>query len=349
MNIIYGINADGLGHAVRSIPIIKHLKNQGHNIHIITDKNVKDFLGSKYGNYTLISQMLLGYKEEKISYWKTILDNVYLTKKNMTNILKIKNVIKKFKPDIIISDLETFSLWAGEIFEIPTISIDNHATIFRGEIDFNIKDTANYLTSKSISKIICPHADRYFGLSFYKTKIKKKNTKFFDPVFLEEQLNYKPNKENYILVYNRFLDKKTIDALKKIKDQKFILFGAKKNYTQKNITYKKMGTPNMWKYIANAKAFVTNGGHTSICEAILFKTPIYSIPVKRQFEQTSNALYVQKKKFGEKHSNLTKNKLNDFLLKLDLYKHYLNKHKFKDSKYFFRELDKTIEELVKKK
>jgi uncharacterized protein (TIGR00661 family) len=349
MKILYAINSDGLGHAVRSIPIINQLKKEGYKIHLITSKNVIDFLGKKYSEYTLIPQNSFSYKNNEINYWNTFIDNFYISKGNLPNFKKIIKLIKNYKPDILISDLERYSLWCAQIMEIPTICIDNHSTIFRGEVEFNIKDVPNFLTTKSISKILAPHADRYFGLCFYKTKIIKKNTMFFDPILLDEQYSYKPNKKDFILVYNRFLDKKIISELKNIKTENFVLFGSKKDYVSKNIKFIKMGTSGMYKYIADAKAFITNGGHTAISEAIYYKTPIYSIPIKKQFEQITNANYLEKMGFGEKHKNINKNKLESFLKKLDYYKKNLNKHKYKSKSYFYKELKKAIKELIENK
>ena len=349
MKILYAINSDGLGHAVRSIPIIKELKKNNHEIHIITSKNVKDFLGDSFGDCTLIPQFAFNYNDNEIDYWNTFIDTFYISKGNIQNFKKIIKLIKDYHPDILISDLERFSLWCAQIMEIPTICVDNHSTIFRGKVDFEFKDTSNFITTKSISKILAPHADRYFGLCFYKTKIIKKNTMFFDPILLDEQYDYKPKKKNYILIYNRFFNKDIISEIKKIKNEKFILFGSNRNHVSKNIEFIKMGTPGMYKYIANAKAFITNGGHTSISEAIYYKTPIYSMPIKKQFEQITNAHYLEKMGFGEKHITIDKNKLEAFCNKLDYYTENLKKHKYKSKNKFLKEFKKAIKELVEKK
>ena len=53
MKIIYAINSDGFGHVTRSIPIIDHLLKKKHNISIITDKKVADFLKKNILKYQL--------------------------------------------------------------------------------------------------------------------------------------------------------------------------------------------------------------------------------------------------------------------------------------------------------
>lgn len=346
MKIIYSINSDGFGHVTRSIPIIDHLLKKKHNISIITDKKVADFLKKKYPNIpiTVIPQLCFEYTNDSVKSIQSFFKS--FNKHNLKNLKKTIITIKNANPDIIISDLERYSLWAGKFLEIPTIEIDNHATIFRGEVKYKKKDVSDYLQAKAVSKIVYPYADYYFGLCFYRTKIKKKNTEIYDPIFLDEIKKYKAKDKDYILVYNRFMDKtKMIPVLKKIKDQKFVIFGYNVDKVDKNIEYRK-NKPNLFKEIAECKAVITNGGHTLITEAIYFKKPIYSIPIKRQIEQLINAHYLDILEFGESHRKIDVATLKSFINNIPYYKEKLKKHKYTDKKYFLKRLDDKIKELV---
>ena len=48
------------------------------------------------------------------------------------------------------------------------------------------------------------------------------------------------------------------------------------------------------QYLKQTKAIITNGGFTVISEALYLKKPIFSIPIKNQFEQALNAKFVEK-------------------------------------------------------
>ncbi len=344
--IVYAINADGFGHVTRSIPIIDHLLQKKHEIEIITDKKVADFLQNKYKNLKIhvIPQVYFEYTNDSVKAFQSFFKS--FNKHNFNNLKKTTLVIKKAKPDIVISDLERYSLWAGKFLEIPTIEIDNHATIFRGDVEFKKKDATEFLQAKSVSKLVYPFANYYFGLCFYRTEITKKNTEIFDPIFLDEIKKYKAKNGDYILVYNRFMDKtKMIPVFKKLKDQKFLIFGYNVNKIDDNLEFRKT-KPNLYKEISECKAVITNGGHTLITEAIYFKKPIYSIPIKHQIEQLINGHYLDILEYGESHRKIEVLTLKSFIKNVPYYKERLNKHKYQDKKYFLKRLDKKIAELI---
>jgi uncharacterized protein (TIGR00661 family) len=344
--IVYAINADGFGHVTRSTPIIDHLLQKKHEIEIITDKKVADFLKQKYKllKIHVIPQVYFEYTNDSVKAFESFFKS--FNKTNFSNLKKATMLIKNIKPDLVISDLERYSLWAGKFLEIPTIEIDNHATIFRGDVDFKSKDTADFLQAKSVSKFVYPFANYYFGLCFYRTQITKKNTEVFDPLFLEEIKKYKAKDGNYILVYNRFMDKaKMIPTLKKIKDQKFVIFGYNVSKVDGNLEFR-TAKPNLFKEIAESKAIITNGGHTLITEAIYFKKPIYSVPIKHQFEQLTNANYLDKLGYGVYSKKIDPISLRKFIKNIPYYKKKLEKHKYQNQKYFLKRLDEKITELV---
>ncbi len=64
---------------------------------------------------------------------------------------------------------------------------------------------------------------------------------------------------------------------------------------------------------------MANGGFTLISESIYLKKPVLSIPVKGQFEQILNAIYLERLGYGEFHEELEKDSVIHFLSKLDSY------------------------------
>ncbi len=347
MKIIYGINADGFGHVTRSIPIIDHLLKKGHKLRFVTDKNIAGFLKKRYPKIKtdIIKQPVFVYSKSGVKLVKSFFG--WFNTKNAKSLTNTAKIVYKERPDIIISDLEGFCLWAGKMLEIPTIEIDNHATIFRGDVEFKGKDCGDFFQAKAVSKLVYPFANYYFGLCFYRTNIIKKNTEIFDPIFRDEIKKYKPKNKNYILVYDRFMEKTTvIPVLKKIKGQMFVIFGYDINKIDENLELKK-SEPNLYKYISECKAVITNGGHTLMTEAIYFKKPIYAVPIKHQFEQLTNAHYLDILGFGESHRKMDGLSLQRFIKKIPIYKTKLEKHKYQSGKLFLKRLDEKIQELVR--
>jgi len=355
MKILYSLSSDGLGHTNRSSVVIDHLLKQKMDITICVGKSTTayKFLKERYPQlkiYTL-NKFTLIYKNNEVKEMHTFLNLFNPIDNPLKNINIITEIIKKEKPDLIISDFEPFSIQVGKLNGIPMISIDHQSILNRTDIEFDLENTADYLIGKLVTKVLSTDCNKYFIISFYKSKILKKNTKIFDPLIKNEVINYKPKNKEYILIYYRFSKsnfKKKIPLLEKFKNEKFIIFGANINKKYKNIEFKKYD-PDLYKFLANSKALICNGGHTLITEAIYYKKPIYTVPVKHQFEQISNSYYIDKLGFGEKHNTLNYKDLNSFLKNIPKYKQKLKRHKYKDKNVFFKSLDKSIKRLTTKK
>jgi len=92
---------------------------------------------------------------------------------------------------------------------------------------------------------------------------------------------------------------------------------------------------------------ITNGGFNVISEAIYLNKPVFSIPVKKQFEQILNAIHLERLGYGEFHEDPDKGDLEKFLLNLDVYKENIESNFVHDgNQAVLRELDEIIEEFT---
>ena len=93
---------------------------------------------------------------------------------------------------------------------------------------------------------------------------------------------------------------------------------------------------------------ITNGGFTLIGEALHLGKPILSVPVKQQFEQILNAIYLERLGYGEYHKFLNKKIITDFLSKLENYRENIKSYKKQDNSKIFKEIDELVERYSKK-
>ena len=83
-------------------------------------------------------------------------------------------------------------------------------------------------------------------------------------------------------------------------------------------------------------------------EAIYLGKPIYTIPVKKQFEQLVNAIYMKKLGYGVFHEQITKESFEEFLSNLDFYSNALSSFKHDHNEKILLDLDKTISKYCKR-
>ena len=364
VKIIYAIAGEGLGHATRSLVLIGKLSKK-HTIKIVCGGKAYEFL-SKYPksqsflkNIVKIESLRLKFKENEILNIKTVLYNLARTHRHVQSIRKINELVKKFKPDVIITDFESWTARVGKYKKIPVISIDNEHIIRNTEVK-NCSHWIKKMLSHVFVRFIVPKADHYFITSFFYPKFKKKykkNTTFLPLIVRDEikqlmpkykQLRPKHKKLRYkkdlVLVYNSpQVNHRLIEILRSI-DKKFVVYDINVNKKQGNIEFKTHKNKEFFKDLAECEAIITTAGLSLISEAIYLKKPLYVYPVSH-FEQIMNAHYLEEVGYGMSVRHYTRKSLVEFFSDLEKYK---NKLKKLDNKAIDKEFDKAVKEINRK-
>jgi len=346
VKILYGVQGEGMGHATRSSAIIKELLKH-HEVIIVSSDRAYQYLFDRYKNVYSIDKFDLIYKKGSVSLLLTLLKNISELSKVSSSFRKVKSLIKKFKPDIVITDFEPYTSYAAKQMGLPIISIDNQHIITNTNIYVPNDEILSFLVTKLVIKLMVNYADYFLVTTYFYPKVKHKKTFLFPPILRDRILNAKPKSLNHVLVYQTSRDyEHLIPILRQIKSEHFIIYHYSENFEEGNITYREFTEKEFFKDFANAKALITNGGNTMIGEAIYLHKPVLSVPVNKQFEQIVNAYYLEKLGYGERHNSITKRTIVKFLSRLDFYKNNLKGYKQDGNKLIMSKLECLIRELT---
>ncbi len=322
MRILYGVCGEGYGHSSRAKEIISHLKNQGHKILIITYGKAYEVL--KKSNTVKTEGISVIYEKEKLSLHKTMFKSMQNLFKDFKNFKKIKSAIDKFSPEICISDMELITPIIAYLYKLPLISIDNQHLLTNTKTKIPKRYRVSYHIAKITIKSCVPKADEFIVLSFKKTKPTHKNTHIVSPILRKEITALKPKIKNYILVYLSKPCQNLPHILKSIPEN-FIIYGQDKSEKIKNIEFKNP-SQNFIKDLANCKAIIGSAGFSLISEALYLKKPYFAIPLKGQFEQTFNAIFLKKSQLGTYSEKISPIKIKKFLSNLPIYRKNLKNY-----------------------
>ncbi|MBI2148218.1 hypothetical protein HYU23_00915 [Candidatus Woesearchaeota archaeon] len=321
--ILYGVVSIGLGHAMRSKVILDHLKKQGHKIFIVTSHKVYDYYKNYYDNVYNIEGLEIVFRKNAILNLRTLIKNLQkASKKTYYKLVKVKEAIDKFNPEIVISDMETFSTYIANEKNTPSITIDNQHYLIYGKFKVPEKYKLSYLKALMIVKGIVFKTKYYLIMTLPGSVIENKPNIFqIKPVIREEILKSKSKSMDYVFVYQSTKSyDKLIEILKRI-NYKFIIYGFDKNQVVGNLIFKKFDDRKQFiNDLANCKAVITNGGFTLISEALYLSKPMLVVPIKKHFEQVSNALYIQYNNFGVFYDDLDETHVVEFIMNLKKYK-----------------------------
>jgi uncharacterized protein (TIGR00661 family) len=200
------------------------------------------------------------------------------------------------------------------------------------------------LLAKTATKLSAPMATKYIILSFVKNKTAHKNMRLVSPILRKEILKLKPRKANKIIVYQPAINENLLRILGEI-PEKFIVYTYKPEKTLSRNTIMKRISRDFIKELASAKAVIGTAGFSLISESLYLKKPYFAIPLRGQFEQMVNALFIQKEGFGMFSENPKKEQILEFLGNLANYEKNLKKHKInpKEALLVLKDILESIE------
>lgn len=348
MKILYGVPSEGMGHATRSKVIIRHLLDCGHEVRIATSDRAYTFLENDFpGLLYRIEGFHLSYHDGELQKFKSftqILGNA--PESILTNIKQFYKVHQNYKPDLIISDFESFTYFFAKLHHIPLLSIDNMQVINRCSIDIAIPflEKNSYLLAKNIIKFKVPYCENYLITSFFSVQIEKENTRIIPPIIRDEIIAAVPSVGSHILVYQTSSSQTDlIPVLQKVADHQFRVYGFNVDEEHGNVLLKSFSEKGFIDDLANAHAVVTNGGFSLISEAVFLHKPVCAVPIKDQFEQFVNAAYIEKLGYGRHFNSFTADFIKAFLYDTDRFRENVNSYLQDGNTETFNILDSILQ------
>lgn len=323
MRILYGVVGEGMGHATRSRVVLEHLTKK-HDVHIVVSGRARDYLAKRFENVHNIWGFTIAYEGNSVKKWQTALQNL---KGAITgwpqNVKKYFELVDEFKPDVVISDFESFSYLFARNHFLPCISVDNMQIINRCKHDADLIGPYQdqFELTRGIVKSKLPGAFHYLITTFFYPPVRKERTSLVPSILRPEIIAAKPEPGAHLLVYQTMTSNTAlIDELRK-SGIECRIYGFKRDLTgdvrEGNLIFKPFSEAGFIDDLRTARGVVGGGGYTLMSEAVYLRKPMLSVPIGGQFEQVLNALYLQKLNFGMHAKALDGQVLGEFLERVD--------------------------------
>jgi uncharacterized protein (TIGR00661 family) len=288
LKILYGIQCTGNGHLSRSKEIIKYLQdNYSDRIETI------DVCLS--GNFSQIdtSDLNVKYKFEglgfnidngQISIWKTIVD------------LKLWDFFKSIfvpqieKYDIIVSDFEPVTCWAGIIRRKRVLGVGNHYK-FLSNKKFLKNLSPNYFYNKIITKLVSP-VNKYIAFEY----LKDTENDFF-PIIRKVLRRTTPSQDDFYICYlSSIPSEDQVKFFNLFPNQTFYIFhnDIKEASDFENIRLRPIDRVQFTNKLMRCKGVICHTGFQLTSECLFLGKKLLVIPIKHQIEQIYNTRTLSK-------------------------------------------------------
>jgi uncharacterized protein (TIGR00661 family) len=351
MRILYGVVGEGMGHATRSCVILRHLAAT-HDVQIVVSGRAHGFLRQSFPSLEVheIAGLNMVYEDNAVQRRRTALDFLKKLPGFAENFETMTRLSEGFRPELVVSDFESFAYLYAKKHDLPVLSIDNMQIINRCALDVAIpeEEVASFQMAKTIVKAKLPHCDHYLITTFFFPPTRKERTSLFPPILRDGVLDAERSVGEHVLVYqtsDTFHD--LVPTLQRLPG-KFVVYGLKRDEELGNVTLKGFSEAGFVRDLASARAVLAGGGFSLMGEAVYLGKPMLSVPLKGQFEQTLNALYLQKLGYGEYHRELSERAIAQFLERAPDYARNVAAHQQDRNRAILTKLDELIAEITAK-
>ena len=303
MRSLYGVQGTGNGHISRARAMSKALAAypdlkvtwlfSGRRKENLFDMDL-------FGEYEHREGLTFVTEGGSVKYWKTLLSNNYLV--FLKDVLALN--LKDF--DLIVTDYEPVTAWAGLIKKRPVIGI-GHQYAF-GE--HTPKNGGTFLQRNVMSRFA--PVKKQVGLHWHPF-----DKKILPPVL--DLPDYEScHSSSYILVYLPVEDQAVVtDWLNKFQDHEFVQYSVGlPDDQQGNVARRSASFERFKSDLAGSNGVICNSGFELISECLQWRKPVLTRPLARQMEQLSNAAALEQLGYATVMSNLDSNLASRWLAKL---------------------------------
>ncbi|WP_051083842.1 MJ1255/VC2487 family glycosyltransferase [Dasania marina] len=278
MKILYGIQGTGNGHISRARMMAHCFAATGVEVdYLFSGRAKKDFFAMEvFGDYQLRKGLSFNVSEGQVNYLKTARDNKLL--RFCYDVLRLD--VSTY--DVIISDFEPVSAWAGKLKNKPVLGI-GHQYAFGDKTPM----AGDNIFTRNIMHYFAP-ADFPVGLHWAAY-----NDYTLPPIINTDLCREASNGK--VVVYLPFENQQRVTRLlNQFPHTQFIQYSPHviegEDY---NVSLKKTSYEGFQYDLSRAAAVICNAGFELVSECLYLGLPILVKPVNGQMEQASNARALQ--------------------------------------------------------
>ena len=365
MRILYGVVGEGMGHAIRSRVVLDELV-QRHEVQVVVSGRAHDYLAKrafagegphpggqiqvkKIWGFTIVTE------DNEVRNFRTLLQNLKgaLTGGWPQNIKTYFEIADSFRPDVVISDFESWSYLYGVNHGLPIISVDNMQIVnrCRHSPDIIAGHEASFQLARGIIKAKVPGAYHYLITTFFRPPIRKKRTSLHPPILRPEILAARSEPRGHLLVYQTYTTNQELPELLRRTGIECRVYGVRRDLREDeregNLVYRPFSEEGFIEDLRTCRGVVASGGFTLMGEAVYLHKPMLAEPVARQFEQILNARYLEKEGYGLCADAISEAKLSEFLSRTPEFAANLSRYSQDGNKDLLAKLESVMEAAAK--
>jgi uncharacterized protein (TIGR00661 family) len=362
MRILYGVVGEGMGHAIRSRVVLDELV-KNHEVQVVVSGRAHDYLAKRAAELSQpegspdplqvkrIWGLTIVTEDNEVRNFRTLLQNL----KGATlggwprNVKAYFDLAESFKPEVVISDFETWSALYAVTHALPVISVDNMQIINRCRHERSIirGHEGAFAIAKGIVKAKVPAAYHYLITTFFRPPVRKPRTTLHPPILRPEILAAKSEDGDHLLVYQTNTTNLQLREMLRQTGLECRVYGLKRDLKEDerdgNLVFRPFSERGFVDDLRTARGVVASAGFTLMGEAVYLRKPMLAEPVAKQFEQILNARYLEQYGYGACAETIDAASLDAFLRDLPRHRERLAEYSQDGNRDLLGKLEERLE------
>ncbi len=319
-----------MGHAMRAGVVLRELE-RNHDVRVVASGRAFGYLAERGPSVHEIWGLSFTKDGADVRMLQSVVQNLRGAVSGWPHdVRKYFELAEQFRPDVVISDFESFSVLFAQRRRLPIVSLDNIQMLDRcghdGELLKGYRDDFHVARAYVAMKV--PRAFHYLVTTFFYPPLRRRHTTLVPSLVRPEIVAARPERGAHLLVY--WAGEESVLAVLKASGVPCRVYGmagcVEEDVLDGNLMHRPFSEAAFVDDLRTCLGLVTGGGFTLLSEAVYLHKPILSLPLAGQAEQQLNARYVDRLGFGRYARALTEKELEAFLERLPAYEEALSSY-----------------------
>lgn len=277
------------------------------------------FLQQHFPSVHAIHGLHIISEDNRVRRGKTVWSNIVKGTAGIPkNIAAYFELLEEFRPEVVVSDFESWTYLYGKVHNLPVYSIDNMQIINRCTLPKEvIGDGADFALAKAFVKGKLPYCQHYFVTSFFRPPTRKSHTSLHPPILREEILRAESTPGEHLLVYQTSEDHDVLIDTLAATGLECRIYGLRRNLEEEvvegDLRFRPFSEAGFIDDLRSARGVIASAGFTLMGEAVYLRKPMLAVPLRQQFEQLLNARYLTLEGYGRWTEEVNADAVRSFL------------------------------------
>ena len=302
--IVYALSGQGRGHTSRVMAVSDELRARGHEIVFCCGGIARDILEAQGETVIPVPTLRQIIDGNEIQILQTIRRNWEYVVHCDGIVTALTDALTGIAPDLVITDFEAFSHRAADRLDIPVISFNHQQIVTETRYSLPLRYRVDAAITSGVIRLIAPTRPRLVLItSFFFPPLKHpSNARLVPPIIRPRVQSLTPTRGDHILVYYNSTDgaEHVLQTLREV-DSPFVVYNFEAPLDAgryENVVFKKPCLEEFMEDLASSRSVISTAGFTLTSEALFLGKPLLVVPNRGIFEQTMNALFLQRTGLG---------------------------------------------------